>query len=311
MGSWVYLFSKFTSEALLFEAGIIFLLSLGYAAFWILRKRKLGVIENTVPRGVVKDYLNELIGDAEELRAQLFGLLAARGTSSATAAALQALRHEPSLEMPTSPAAATAASSTSAVDPEVLKKVAILEAKITEQTRAIEGILAEKAQIERDLAAARAQGSSAASGAGSSDAELQSLREKIQSLEGRLAEYSVIEDDLANLKRLQQENAQLKSTLASMQGGATATKAASTPTQAPAPAPVPEPAPPAEEPAPPVDPLALDSLSPESLNFENLSEQVNESLKPTPSSGPAAAAPSTGGKSDDDLVAEFEKMLNS
>src|SRR5689334_2552322 len=74
--SWLYLFSEFTPEALLFEALIIFLLCAIYAAFWILRKRRFGVVETQLPAGPVKEYLNELIFNAEQLRAQLFGLLA-------------------------------------------------------------------------------------------------------------------------------------------------------------------------------------------------------------------------------------------
>src|SRR6185437_13812316 len=79
---WVYLFSKFTSEALLFEALIIFTLIALYSAFWLLRKRKYGVVETQVPASVVKYYLNELIVDAEQLRAQLFGLLSGGGISA-------------------------------------------------------------------------------------------------------------------------------------------------------------------------------------------------------------------------------------
>src|SRR5580700_9305858 len=75
MASWIYVFSKFTPEALLFEALAICLLIAGYAAFWVLRKRKLGAAANLVPASVVKLYLNELIGDANDMRTQLFGLL--------------------------------------------------------------------------------------------------------------------------------------------------------------------------------------------------------------------------------------------
>ena len=59
------LFSRFTSEALLFEALVIFTLLAIYAAFLVLRKRKFGSLKTQIPAGVVKDYLNELIGDAE------------------------------------------------------------------------------------------------------------------------------------------------------------------------------------------------------------------------------------------------------
>src|SRR5258708_38333401 len=79
MTSWVYLFSKFTPEALLFEALFICLLFASYTGFWILRKRRLGSSDTLVPASVVRVYLNEMIGDAESLRAQLFGLLSGTG----------------------------------------------------------------------------------------------------------------------------------------------------------------------------------------------------------------------------------------
>src|SRR5690242_8043543 len=75
MHSWVYLFSQFTTEAMLFEAlGILFLCCV-YAAFWILKKRRFGVVDVSIPAGPVKTYLNELVNNAEQLRLQLFGLL--------------------------------------------------------------------------------------------------------------------------------------------------------------------------------------------------------------------------------------------
>src|SRR5690606_8577456 len=75
MESWVYVFSKFTQEALLFEALILFIGFAAYAAFYITRRRKYGVAGKDVPSNLVKVYLSQLLGDAEDLRTQLFGLL--------------------------------------------------------------------------------------------------------------------------------------------------------------------------------------------------------------------------------------------
>lgn len=302
MSSWVYVFSKFTPEALLFEALIICILLAGYAAFWILRKRRYGVIQQEVPAGVVKGYLNELIVDAEQMRAQLFGLLAASG-----------------VEMPQRPARVVSyAAAPAASDSELAHRLAEFEAKMAEQSKAIESLLSEKTRIEQELAAARASGGGG--GAAGPDPQVPKLHEKIALLEGRLAEYSVIEDDLANLKRLQQENAQLKAALG--QGGASAgTIAAAAPAAATTPTPTMAAAPKVSAPTPAMAPAAP-AADP---NFENLVDQVEQSLQPAAASAaPAevAAAPAaspldeatssaTLGKSDEDLVAEFEKMLNS
>lgn len=326
MTSWIYLFSKFTPEALLFEALLICVLVSSYAAYWVVRKRRFGEVDNEVPSSVVKVYLNELIGEAEDMRTQLFGLLSGKGPR---------LR---SIE---------GATPSFVVSGDAGEKLAALERKMAEQASAMEKILGEKAKLEKELSDARAGGASPGSASAGGE-DLQKLQEKCQNLEARLAEYSVIEDDLANLKRLQQENAQLKTQLANGTG-ATAAGPATTPAPAPVPAPVPDPAPAAKAapeaapPAPaaevaPAAATAADAPSSTAMNqdaiqaaldaangnpanaFEGLVDEVEKSLQPgTPSAeATAASAPKTEPKaekapekSDEDLIAEFEKMLNS
>lgn len=343
MESWIYLFSHFTSEALLFEALIICFLVALYAIFYILRKRKLGTMENTVPSSVVKSYLNILIADAHELRTQLFGLLAQAGALPPGRSIADLTQIAPTAGAPKEPTVtplAPEAAAQIAQNPDIQNKLGSLEGKIAEQAKAYEALLAEKSRIEAELSAAKAGAAGGAPAAGGNPGELEELRKKIKSLEERLAEYSVIEDDLANLKRLQQENAQLK---ASMKGGdgaaaATAAVAAAASTAAAA---VAAPAAPAA-PATPKD------------QFEELASTVEQSLKTevsnslaaaaaaapapaaaapvaTPAASPVEAAPAgasappvdpaaaagaspmdqVGGKSDEDLLSEFEKMLNA
>jgi len=313
MNSWVYLFSQFTPEALLFEALFIFILFATYAAFWVLKKRKYGVVETHLPAGPVKEYLNQLIGNAEQLRAQLFGLL---GTTEfpKVSAPTPTLVSEPVF---------TAVSSD---DPELARKLAEFEAKIQQQAKALEALAAEKARIEAELAQARAasQGKPADSGGSAALAELQ---KKIKELEEKLAEYSVIEDDLANLKRLQQENAQLKSALSEKGPPAappseqspkpavteptpTPSPAAPSPAAAqaaePAPEPMPEPTPAPAEPqgVEKTEPAAQEPTSPE-LPQADPAAEAQASEEPAPENAPPLT------DKDADLVAEFEKMLKS
>jgi hypothetical protein len=317
----VFIFSRFTSEALLFEALLIFTLLAFYCSFFILRKRKFGSIEGQIPAGVVKAYLNELIVDAEQLRAQLFGLLSSAGVPA------HEIPHRINELQQTSGAAFLQASAGSGA-------TASLEAKIAEQAKQIETFVAEKARIEADLIEAKNKGATAPTGDAPGEKKLQ---EKIGLLEGKLAEYSVIEDDLANLKRLQQENAQLKAAL----GGKAAADATAAPAPVVAPAAAPTSAPtataaPVTATASPPDAAgpetglddALAALTADAVQatpapaaeakpaapdaaFEGLVDQVEQSLQPTevsPSTTPAPTA--TIEKSDADLVAEFEKMLN-
>jgi uncharacterized coiled-coil protein SlyX len=304
MTSWVYIFSKFTPEALLFEALLIFLLCCGYTAFWVLRKRRYGAIRSAIPSGPVKSYLNELIYNAEQLRLQLFGLLASSDTSASKLYRM--------VDMTSGP---------NASDSELSKKLASLESKNAEQLKTIENLTSEKTRLEHELANAKVPKESSTKAAAPTTANTEDantivkLNQKIEDLESKLAEYNVIEDDLANLKRLQQENASLKAALAEQ--GST-----------------PKPATPAAT----------------SDRFEGLAATVEDSLQSPPETssvpssetktGPTqtvqgqpdqtspttqAAAPTSGGsaeasnppaptkseneKSEADLVSEFERML--
>jgi hypothetical protein len=321
----VFIFSKFTSEALLFEALAIFSLLAVYCAFFVLRKRKFGSIEGQIPAGVVKAYLNELIVDAEQLRAQLFGLL-----SSAGVPAHEIPQRINEMQQQSTGSAFLQAAGTGSNN-------AALEAKIAEQAKQIENFVTEKARIEAELTEAKNKGATAPTGDGQGEKKLQ---EKIGLLEGKLAEYSVIEDDLANLKRLQQENAQLKAALGNK---APAPNVVAAPPVAAAPEPTVSGniggSPPPDtiidpgQPAPAVagevkvpeakssdagldQALASMTESGKPADFEGLVDQVEKSLTtaeepavPTLSTTEAAGA--TIEKSDADLVAEFEKMLNS
>lgn len=302
MTTWVYIFSQFTAEALLFEALIILLLCLGYALFWVLRKRRYGVIDTSLPAGPVKTYLTELIINAEQLRQQLFGLLGGKELAQLTGGVL----------------------GKASTDAALAKKLTELEKKMEEQTRALDTIAAEKARIEKDLVEAQSAAASITSAPQAqsmSNADTAKFTQKIQDLESKLAEYNVIEDDLANLKRLQQENANLKATLAG-KGIPVPAAAPEAPSAPPPVAAAPAPAPVAEAPAPPAAPAAA---GPEGDVFAGLASQVEGSLQqanPDPAAAAAAgeAPPADGGgnpapvkseneKAEADLVAEFEKML--
>src|SRR3989344_5164656 len=73
MNSIVYLFSQFTSEAMLIESIVIFTLLLIYSGFWILQKRKYGSTNELIPASVVREFIKELVGDAQTIHTQFFG----------------------------------------------------------------------------------------------------------------------------------------------------------------------------------------------------------------------------------------------
>lgn len=299
-GSWVYIFSQFTSEALYFEILAFLGLVALYAAFWILKKRRFGVVDTDVPPGVVRVYLNELIGDAERLRHQLFGLLAREGMMDPSSArmgqldpallqSLMALQSSGQLQAATTtalPASTTEppAALPEGTTPEIQARFDELETKLKEQSQAAEKLFAERNSIQVELQAAKANAGTASPGM--NHGELEELKKKIKALEGRLSEYSVIEDDLANLKRLQQENQALKQALEAAGGTAASVTAVAT---AAAPA--------ATSTAPTAAPVAA--------------AEVEAPPTASPSSTAAAPAAAAAAKNEDDLLAEFEKMLGT
>lgn len=337
MEAWIHLLARFTNEAIFFEGLAFCVLLMSYFAFWILKKRKYGSAGQVVPASLLRAYLNSLIGDAEQLRQQLFGLM--RGTSGV---------HEPSLQLGSSATSLASLAAGAGLGSPALgagggAQLSSLEAKVAEQSRTIESLAQERTQLQNDLMAAKAASgggggdataSVGASGPSAEDvARTKGLQEKVDALEARLAEYAVIEDDLANLKRLQQENAKLKSALessgqnvASIVGQAVPDPLPETPAAASEPvmAAVPDPIP---SPAPAAEPSPLEAATADVPNFDGLSQQVGESLKEPPAgasvadtaaplaavNSPVLDAPATplgDEKSDADLVAEFEKMLN-
>jgi hypothetical protein len=238
MDAWVYLFSKFTHEALLFEALALFLGVFGYAIFYLIRKRKYGVAGKEVPANVMKVYLAHLMGDAEEIRTQLFGLLGKGESSARLMANLQFqadMPNVPSAGAGAMLAGAPVATTQFVQDPKLADKLKELEKKLGEQANALDTVLNEKMKLEEELANAKTDGDDKPADKGGPD-RAAPLQERVKQLEAQLAEYAIIEDDLANLKRLQKENKTLKQQIADSGQNPAAPAAAAPAAAAPAPA---------------------------------------------------------------------------
>lgn len=109
-----------------------------------------------------------------------------------------------------------------------------LESKVTSAQGNLSSAEKKVKELETKLAQALANaGSNTGGGADDSGlrAELDSVSKERDEIRDRLKEFEIISDDLANLKRLQQENEQLKRSLAA--GGAAPQAAAPAPAKAP------------------------------------------------------------------------------
>ncbi len=214
MASIVYFFSKFTTEFLLLFATLFFALVAVYLFVWVIKRRRLGVARDLIPASVVRTYLNQLIGEAQGVRTQLFGILGGQQTMDSLG-----LSHAKSFgDTPVSladaiGAPASAASEQASVPADLLARLQALEVQVREKESLIEGINDEKKRLQEQLVAAK---SAPVSPAGSGSEDAAKLADQVKKLEERLEEYSVIEDDLANLKRLQTENSKLREQLESL-----------------------------------------------------------------------------------------------
>ena len=316
--SLVYWLSKFSQEAMLVEIFLIGCIGVGYFGYLLIKKRRYGAAKNNIPDNVVRAFLIELISSAEGFRRQLFGELGKGGTANMTpeaaaqmqaqmgvffsqnsslaqAAGLSGIAATPEAFAAAAAAAGigpTGAAGTGGADVTALKtQLASAVQKTDELTKTIAQLNAEKANLEKAGAGSGAAG-------GDNGKQLADLNEKISKLESKLTEYEVIEDDLANLKKYQQENKQLKAQLEALQKGAPAPVAAPTEVVAAAPvaeapiveAPVAEapavaeaaPAVAAAEPSPIAAAEATVAETKATESFDTLVDKVEESLAPTP-----------------------------
>jgi hypothetical protein len=345
MASFIYIYSRFTEELLLLGAAGMFALLSAYCYYWVIRKRRLGAARNEIPATVVKAYLGQLINEAQFVRTQLFGIAQANlpvGDGFHTPA--------------TGPMTGLDVAAPSGISGDLNDRLRALQYQLSEKESLVVNINIEKTKLLEELENLR-QNQHAVQNA-SSSANSEDMIKKIKTLEERLEEYSLFEDDLANLKRLQQENTNLKKRIEEMTGAAPEPKIAAAPVATPAPPASPEPSiAPAPQAAldqnaidalldgtpavpPTTDPVAEPSIASAKSGpdeFERLVDSVESSLDPAPaaaisaepSAPPATPAPAAeheplaaaepspsnpetlATKSDEELLKEFENLLNS
>ncbi|MBF0365946.1 MAG: hypothetical protein HQK50_10270 [Oligoflexia bacterium] len=284
-------FTKFNEETLIVSSTSLFLVFSILIFYWVYNRRKFHQLTHQIPASVVKSYLDTIIQNSTSLKSQLFrggGLDLGPGISSvvpvstlsgsgisnevmiqknAEISALQMQLQERQniirdLEKKVSDIQSSGGGNSVDVEP-FQKKISELETEID--------------RLEKELADAHSKASEG-SGGGVDQAVVDQVNKEKEELKARLQEYEIIEDDLANLKRLQIENDELKKEISALKGGGAAVAA----TAVAAAAVVSEPEAVAAPAAP--EPVAADT---------------------------AGAPPQVAGeeKSAEDLLSEFEKML--
>lgn len=311
---------KFGPELLVIQFGFLVILSTLFLWLWFSNRRKYHNLKHAIPANVVKSYLDSIIQNSTALKSSLFrgGGLEVNGVPSVMP--LSNLMGGESMGVNGAP-------STALLEELNQKKalIASLEAQLSAASSASRELESKLTSAQSNLASAEkrikeleallAQNKNAGGGADETlKAELSMVTKERDEIRDRLREFEIISDDLANLKRLQQENDQLKRSLAALQGGA-----------APAP----------QEIKPPADPDNILSQADVSDLFQELGESSASATEDTQAledflSTPEELTPDTAGeagtlaamddqnsddknksadKTPEDLLSEFEKML--
>lgn len=218
--------TKFTDETITVFSMLLLITMAGIIAYWFYNRKKFHQLTHEIPASVVKNYLDSIIQNSTSLKSSLFrggGLDMGNGIPSVV----------PVGDLPASMNIGVGSGSE-----EVNQKnaeIASLTLKLNDRTKQIsdlekrmlelgagKGDRSEVDLLKKDLAALQAQLAEARAASGG-DPNLQRdftvVTNERNDLRERLKEYEIIEEDLANLKRLQQENDQLKAELAALRRG--------------------------------------------------------------------------------------------
>jgi chromosome segregation ATPase len=312
---------KFGPEILVIQFGFLVIVSTLFLWLWFSNRRKYHNLKHAIPANVVKSYLDSIIQNSTALKSQLFR---GGGMEVGTVPSVMPLHHLSGGDN----LAVSGAPSTALLEELNQKKaqIAALEAQLASAHSVQRELEAKIAELQAKLAAAEAkikeleallaQARSGAGGDAGLKNEISMLTKERDELRDRLKEFEIIADDLANLKRLQQENEQLKRSLGAQGGSIPQVNLAPEPESRP-------------EPTPAAQVSADVSDLFEDLNQQNTaSAQDNSALEEFLSTPEEIAAPDAGmdelmaeaapapeqtkpksDKTPEDLLSEFEKML--
>ncbi len=228
--------TKFTDEAITITSLVLLFVLAVLIVYWLYNRRKFRKLTHQIPASVVKNYLDSIIQNSSSLKSSLFrggGIELGEGIPSVM----------PLKDLPVSGVSVGSGDSESLN--QKVAEVNSLKGMLSDKDRVIgelekrlesglDGDAAEQIDIyKKELTSLKEKlklkddeiqsARSAVEGGGGDtsdlEARLAALSKERDEMRERLAEYEIIEEDLANLKRLQQENEQLKKELEALRGG--------------------------------------------------------------------------------------------
>ena len=298
---------KFGPDILLIQSGFLVIISTIFLWLWFSNRRKYQNLKHAIPANIVKSYLDSIIQNSTALKSQLFrgGGIDINGIPSVF----------PINNLVGGDGIAISGAPSTALLEELNQKkaqIAALESQLLSSQKSCrevesklvksQGFLATAEAKIKELEALLAQTRTSGGGDAAIQAELKMVSKERDEFRDRLKEFEIIADDLANLKRLQQENEQLKKSLG-MQGVETISVVQEEVDVPLAQADVTDPF---EE----LSKAELDKNDNSALE-EFLSEPVAPDQEPIQASveAPVDEKKSKSDKTPEDLLSEFEKML--
>jgi hypothetical protein len=295
--------TKFTDETITVFSMMLLITMAAIIAYWFYNRKKFHQLTHEIPASVVKNYLDSIIQNSTSLKSSLFrggGLDMGNGIPSVV----------PVGDLPTS--TNIGIGSTSEEVNQKNAEIASLTLKLNDRTKQIsdlekrmqelgagKGGSAEADILRKELAVLQAQLADA-KGDPNLQRDITIVTSERNDLRERLKEYEIIEEDLANLKRLQQENDQLKAELAALKKGGAQVKIAEAVVAAPIAS-------------------VVEAIVEEEIDLEAEMARAIAESQPAPAAAAAKAevaevaeeVPEAEGeqKSAEELLSEFEKML--
>ncbi|MCB9061213.1 MAG: hypothetical protein H6622_06805 [Halobacteriovoraceae bacterium] len=224
-----FIVRQFTDDAFKISLSFSLIILALMVVFWVLNRRKFHQLKHQIPADVVKNYLDSIIQNSNSLKSSLFrggGLDVSEGIPSVfplgSLPSGNVSSGGPSMEELNQKNAEIASLRATVADKDRIIKD--LEARLASGGGASADDLAKINQLTSENSSLKSQLEQALASASNSGGgeEVQGLTKERDELKERLMEYEIIEEDLANLKRLQQENEQLKKSLEAMNSGGAA-----------------------------------------------------------------------------------------
>lgn len=218
--------TKFTDETITIFSLLLFMTMLGIIIYWFYNRKKFHQLSHEIPASIVKNYLDSIIQNSNSLKSSLFrggGLDIGNGIPS-----VMPIGNLPSATNISMGSVGEEVSQKNAEISSLTQKLNDRQKQIVDLEKTIQDLSSGKGGntelplLKKELSAAQEKIkdlemrlSKGASGGEELrlKKELESITLERDEIRERLKEYAIIEEDLANLKRLQQENDQLKAEL--------------------------------------------------------------------------------------------------